>query len=120
MIAQEAAGRADFLHGSAARQLRSNRAANEDAILTATSTIPVLAKPGKARHQLGQTGPTPRAQNTLAPALPRDPGVERPSSAAGFYLFILVNAVLLIRPAEIIPELRGIELYFYAIALCSL
>jgi O-antigen ligase len=35
-------------------------------------------------------------------------------------LFILVNAILLIRPAEILPELEGIELYFYAIAACSL
>jgi hypothetical protein len=34
-------------------------------------------------------------------------------------LFILVNAILIIRPSEIFAELYGVELYFYAIALCA-
>jgi hypothetical protein len=33
---------------------------------------------------------------------------------------LLVNAILLIRPAEIIPALQGIELYFYVIVACAL
>src|SRR5687767_5355320 len=37
-----------------------------------------------------------------------------------FFLFILVNAVLLIRPTEIVTELQGIELYFYLIVACAL
>jgi hypothetical protein len=32
----------------------------------------------------------------------------------------VVNAVLLIRPGEIVPDLEGIEVYFYVIAACSL
>lgn len=72
------------------------------------------------RAPRGQLG---RAQVAVRPApqvLPRDLGAEAPSSALAFFLFILVNAVLLIRPAEIVPELRGIELYFYVIGACSL
>src|SRR5436305_1210460 len=37
-----------------------------------------------------------------------------------FVLFILVNAVLLIRPAEILPALQGVEIYFYLVAACCL
>jgi putative inorganic carbon (hco3(-)) transporter len=44
----------------------------------------------------------------------------RSGPALAFVLFIIVNAVLLIRPAEIVPDLEGIELYFYAIILCVL
>src|SRR5947209_2798197 len=58
-----------------------------------------------------------------APALPRprrDPAAVQPGPMLAFVLFILVNAVLLIRPAEILPQLEGIELYFYVIAACSL
>jgi putative inorganic carbon (hco3(-)) transporter len=112
MIAREAAGRDNFWPAS------SNEG-NEGAFVSTTSAKPVLLKLGKARHQLGQ----PRSP-ALAPSVsahpPLDLGAECPSSALAFYLFILVNAVLLIRPAEILPELRGIELYFYAIAACSL
>jgi hypothetical protein len=35
-----------------------------------------------------------------------------------FYLFILVNAVLFLRPGEIIPELEGARLYEMAILAC--
>ena len=37
-----------------------------------------------------------------------------------FFLFLLVNAALFIRPAEIVPELLGWEVYFYAIVACFL
>ena len=35
-----------------------------------------------------------------------------------FLLFILVNATLFIRPAEIVPALLGWEIYFYLIVAC--
>jgi len=35
-----------------------------------------------------------------------------------FFLFILVNAALFIRPAEIVPALLGWEIYFYLIVFC--
>src|SRR5688572_30219755 len=35
-----------------------------------------------------------------------------------FILFILVNATLFIRPAEIVPALLGWEIYFYVILAC--
>jgi putative inorganic carbon (hco3(-)) transporter len=35
-----------------------------------------------------------------------------------FVLFILVNATLFIRPAEIVPALLGWEIYFYVIVAC--
>ena len=35
-----------------------------------------------------------------------------------FFLFILVNATLFIRPAEIVPALLGWEIYFYVIVPC--
>jgi putative inorganic carbon (hco3(-)) transporter len=37
-----------------------------------------------------------------------------------FFLFLLVNAALFIRPAEIVPALQGWEVYFYAIVVCFL
>src|SRR5262249_38202472 len=35
-----------------------------------------------------------------------------------FYLFILVNAVLFVRPAEIVPELEGAPIYEVVILVC--
>jgi putative inorganic carbon (hco3(-)) transporter len=35
-----------------------------------------------------------------------------------YFLFLLVNATLFIRPAEIVPALLGWEIYFYVITLC--
>lgn len=35
-----------------------------------------------------------------------------------FFLFVLVNAALFIRPAEIIPAMLGWEIYFYVILAC--
>src|SRR6185437_16580760 len=50
-----------------------------------------------------------------------------PASAApaapctvGFILFLLVNAVLFIRPSEFIPDIKGLELYYYLIVPCLL
>src|SRR5262245_46331381 len=36
----------------------------------------------------------------------------------GFFLFLLVTATLLIRPAELLPELRSARLYETTILLC--
>jgi putative inorganic carbon (hco3(-)) transporter len=49
----------------------------------------------------------------------RGPASVQPGPALAFFLFILVNAILLIRPAEIFPQLEGIELYFYVIIACA-
>src|SRR4051794_9340276 len=54
------------------------------------------------------------------PAPPAPPAAAQAGPLVAFVLFLLVNAVLLIRPAEIVPQLQGIELYFYAIAACAL
>ncbi len=35
-----------------------------------------------------------------------------------FFLFLLVNVALFVRPAEIVPALEGFEIYFYCIAAC--
>src|SRR5688572_15533847 len=35
-----------------------------------------------------------------------------------YFLFILVNATLFIRPAEIVPAWYGLEIYFYVILAC--
>ena len=35
-----------------------------------------------------------------------------------FFLFILVNVALFIRPAEIVPSMQGWEIYFYIIVAC--
>lgn len=37
-----------------------------------------------------------------------------------FFLFLLVNAALFLRPGEIVPALRGWEIYFYLIIACFL
>jgi len=37
-----------------------------------------------------------------------------------FLLFLLVNAALFIRPAEIVPALLGWEIYFYVIVACAI
>jgi putative inorganic carbon (hco3(-)) transporter len=55
-----------------------------------------------------------------APASAPAPAAMQAGPILAFVLFILVNAVLLIRPAEIVPQLEGIEVYFYLIAACSL
>ncbi len=37
-----------------------------------------------------------------------------------YALFLLVNAALFIRPAEIVPDWQGLEIYFYLIVACAL
>jgi len=64
--------------------------------------------------------PPSRPVPAAAVERPRDRDAEPASSLVAFALFILVTAVLLIRPAEIVPDLYGVELYFYAIAVCCL
>jgi O-antigen ligase len=36
----------------------------------------------------------------------------------GFLLFLLLNAALFVRPADVIPDLRGVEIYQYLILAC--
>jgi O-antigen ligase len=67
------------------------------------------------KSQLGQPGPFPHVRGAKARR-----AADAPSFIPAFLLFIVVNAVLLIRPAEIFPQLQGIELYFFAILACSL
>jgi hypothetical protein len=38
----------------------------------------------------------------------------------GYYLFVLLNAILLIRPEELLPEIAGLRLYLIVICLCLL
>jgi O-antigen ligase len=45
---------------------------------------------------------------------------ERPASGFAFLLFLLLNAALYLRPAEVVPWLRGVEIYQYIILLCLL
>jgi hypothetical protein len=51
------------------------------------------------------------------------PGVATaapPRAATGFGLFLLVNAALFLRPAEIVPGLVGLEIYLFLIVACLL
>src|SRR4051812_22437254 len=79
----------------------------EDAVVPLpSSTLPAPARPRRAGATL---------------AAPRRPAAGlQPGPVLAFVLFIVANAILLIRPAEILPQLEGIELYFYAIAACAL
>src|SRR4051794_35891200 len=38
----------------------------------------------------------------------------------GFWLFLLLNTVLLIRPEELLPDIAGLRLYLMVISLCVL
>ena len=49
---------------------------------------------------------------------PRAPVDAPEPNAAGFVLFLVVNAVLFVRPSDAIPWLVGVEMYQYAILLC--
>ncbi len=48
---------------------------------------------------------------------PRRPKPPEPNGLA-FGLFLIVNAVLFIRPSDVLPALEGVELYQYAILCC--
>jgi hypothetical protein len=43
-----------------------------------------------------------------------------PRAATGFGVFLLVNAALFLRPAEIVPGLVGLEIYLFLIVACLL
>jgi O-antigen ligase len=43
---------------------------------------------------------------------------DAPAHRLGFSLFLLVTAVLFVRPADVLPFLRGVEVYQYLIVLC--
>jgi hypothetical protein len=51
------------------------------------------------------------------PARP-DAAARAPGSVLGFALFLLVNASLFVRPADVVPDLLGWEIYQYLILLC--
>src|SRR5438270_5770668 len=56
--------------------------------------------------------PSPGTPPAAAPAAPR------PRHALGFALFLLLNAALFLRPAEIVPALYGLEIYLVVILAC--
>jgi O-antigen ligase len=53
------------------------------------------------------------SQSRIAPAPSRVT-----TSATAFYLFILLNAILFIRPAEVVPALEGLPIYQAVILAC--
>ncbi len=61
--------------------------------------------------------PTPLGDQASASAPPLSPGGTAPCSV-GFVLFLLLNAVLFIRPAEIVPALIGLPIYEVVILAC--
>ncbi len=44
--------------------------------------------------------------------------VSREGYALGFFLFLLVNAALFVRPADVVPALVGLEIYQWVILSC--
>jgi O-antigen ligase len=54
--------------------------------------------------------------NARPPAAAREPAAE--ANALGFYLFLVVNAALFVRPADVVPALLGVEVYQYLILTC--
>ncbi|MBY0232180.1 MAG: O-antigen ligase family protein [Gemmataceae bacterium] len=57
----------------------------------------------------------------LAPLAPRRAPPDAPEpNGFGFGLFILVNAILFVRPADVVPAFINIEFYQYAILACLL
>ena len=53
---------------------------------------------------------------TVPNAVPRASADFRGTLA--FFLFLLVNATLFIRPGEIVSSMEGWEVYFYCIVIC--
>lgn len=52
-----------------------------------------------------------------APGRPRAARTDT-GSGPGFFLFLLVNAALFVRPSDVLPALEGVELYRYLILAC--
>lgn len=56
---------------------------------------------------------------TRAALLPPPAGARAPLQySLGFAVFLLLNATLFVRPAEIVPDLLGLEIYLGLIVLC--
>lgn len=62
------------------------------------------------------TAPAARTSPAAAPAVAGT--LSPPASPLGFALFLLCNAMLFVRPAEIIPALLGWEIYLVCILAC--
>jgi O-Antigen ligase len=58
----------------------------------------------------------PSSAGAAAPARPQSQAVPR--YTVGFFLFLLANAALFIRPGEIVPELVGWSIYEFLILAC--
>lgn len=58
-------------------------------------------------------------QRPARPAMtpPRRPpsGAREPGTELGFFVFLLVNAALYVRPSDVLPGMEGVELYRYLI-----
>src|SRR5438046_3065166 len=64
---------------------------------------------------------SPTARIYLQPPPGYAPAAAAPAAArngVGFFLFILLNATLYVRPAEIVPGLLGLEIYQTLIIAC--
>jgi O-antigen ligase len=63
------------------------------------------------------TSPTLRQPHApLAPSTAAPPAA--PGYRVGFFLFLLVNAALFVRPADVVRDLQGWEIYQYLILAC--
>jgi hypothetical protein len=63
--------------------------------------------------------PTAAVVGSLPLARPAAPAVAAvPRTNAGWVLFLLLNAVLILRPADIVPELEGLPIYNVVILSC--
>jgi len=62
--------------------------------------------------------PRPGAAGSRTAPGPRPRAVPRPGGTLAFGLFILLNVVLLIRPADVFPPLYGLPIYQGCILLC--
>lgn len=58
--------------------------------------------------------PSPPARPVVAP----DSTWAAPLNAVGFFLFLLVNAALFVRPAEVLPDVVGWNIYEFLILAC--
>ena len=64
------------------------------------------------------------ARQVVSRVLPKGawagPGSARESGAAEFLLFLLLNAVVIIRPADFVSAVQGLPIYQAVIILCCL
>jgi hypothetical protein len=64
------------------------------------------------------TAPALAGHSPPAPAARRGANRTLPPYPLGFALFLAVNAALFVRPAEIVPDLLGLEIYQFLILAC--